>query len=146
MASQSFLDKVGHVLLVGLKYAFGFLQGFVQSGGPAALTALAPGSGVLEEIAVLVQQAESIGQIVTQVAGQTGSTLDKAALIAPQIEQILLASPLLAGKKIISQPLFQQAVSELNNGVVDLLKAVDGEPPPGTVPTPTNIAVPAAKS
>jgi hypothetical protein len=137
MSQNSFLDKIGHCLAVGLKYAFAFAQGFVQSAGPAALAAT--GIGTLEEIGILVQEAESVGEIVNAALAGTGTKLDKAALIAPAIEQAVLNSQLLAGKKIISQPLFQQAIAELNNGVVDLLKSVEGEVPAGAVATPANL-------
>jgi len=143
MAQQSFLDKVGHYLLIGLKYVFPFLQGFVQSGGVAALAGT--GVGALEEIGVLIQQAEGVGELINQAAAGSGTKLDKAALIAPAVEQAVLSSPLLAGKKVVNQPLFKQAIAELNNGVVDLLKSLQGEVPAGAVATPSNVIVPAGK-
>lgn len=123
----SFLKNLGSILNTGLSVATVLtsdLQPVLNStpAGPLFTTI----EDELPAIAGAIAQAEAIGQQLA-LAGP-----DKLKIAVPLVTQVVLKSPLMAGKAIADQAGFQKAIVDLTNGMVGILNSVQ----PGVRPVP----------
>lgn len=88
------------------------------------VTTINPAAGaILDDFSTLVQTISSGASILAQAKGEEPSQVDLTPLV-PQITAVLMQSEALAGKTISNQTQFQSGVTELMNGMRDVLGAV----------------------
>lgn len=86
----------------------------------------------------ILQVVGGVEQVATAVGATTGTGEQKLAAALPQVEDVLLASPLLKGKTIPDLAKFNSAVEDFTSAFVDLVNSVDGSvAAPAPVETPT---------
>jgi hypothetical protein len=129
----------GVLIISGLEPLIGPLFG-THAG--AAGAAIAKTADVLNQIAAIVIQMEAI----FQTPGSGPEKLQAAVVLAVNV---IKASELVAGRKIIDEVLFMQGATNVVNGVVQILnsqsdKHLDGSGDPlPPIPPPVNTPVPA---
>lgn len=114
---MTFLKRLGVILARGIEIATGVL--------PLASQFLPNSAGTLQ---VVSQDLAQVSHIVVEIE-TIGAALgvkgpDKLKMAAPLVAQVLLQSSLLVNHKIANPQLFQQASSEIAQGVVDLLNSL----------------------
>jgi hypothetical protein len=117
----SFLKNLGNILSTGLNVANVLTQNLgpvIATAAPATAPAIQNISDELPKIAEAIVQAEAIGQLM-QLSGP-----DKLKIAVPWVTQVVLKSPLMAGKAIAQPEVFKQAIVDLTNGVVGILNSV----------------------
>lgn len=115
---MKFLSKLAQVILQGVSIVSGIAP--IVSQIPGASGAVQTISQDLAQIAQIIAQVEVIGQKL----GHAGP--DKLVAAAPLVEQVLLQSALLAGRKIDKNraDLFRQGAEKIAGGMADVLNSV----------------------
>lgn len=120
---MTFLKKLGQILATVASTALGI--------GPLVAPLFgAKGSQVAGEISTVVNDLTAVGGVIVQVetigASMTGMTgPQKLQAATALVKPILLTSQLISGKHIADAALLDKAVTEITQGVVDMLNAVD---------------------
>lgn len=115
----SFLSKVWNGFKTVLTDAQKALPAIVP-----VVTAINPAAGaILDDFSSLVQVLTTGASILAQSKGEEPSQVDLTPLV-PQITAVLMNSEALAGKTISNQTQFQSGVTELMNGMRDVLASV----------------------
>jgi hypothetical protein len=143
----SVLKKIGEVIVD----AAGILTGV----GPLITNLIPAGSQANTVVGTAISDLTQIGSIVTTVesafsavtTAKTGPLKLQAA--APLVSQIIQQSALVAGHPIANSTLFNQGVTEVTQGVVDILNSLNsgGVGTQGSVPAPAStgaVPVPSA--
>lgn len=115
---MTFLKKLGIVV--------GNIVGVAAGLGPIASAMFPSKAGeITKTVDSINQWAAIIGQVevIGQAIGLKGPDKLKAAI--PSIGQAIAMTDLVVTHKIKNQALYQQAVSELTQGTVDLLNSLD---------------------
>lgn len=121
---MSFLSDIGKAGFAGLRFAAPLLGGLSSGYVPDPL----------HTISGLVLAAESVAEHCTQSGG---SKIDKLSLVTESAEQVLLSSPLFRGKSVSDQNNFRAGVTQLVQGIVQVLQSVSIEPKqPPVAPAP----------
>lgn len=109
---MSFLDTVRKAGFAGFRYA------------APLLTELATGyvKDPISSIGGLVITAENVSQ---QLEYHGGSKMDKLKAVLPEAAAAVLASPLMHNKVVTDQAGFTDSVTQIVNGMVGILKAID---------------------
>ena len=113
---MTFLKKLGQLLLKGVALAEGVYPFFQPLLGSKA------GQVVATSINDLKLIANQVVTIETALAGKTGA--EKFAALVPLVAQIIRTSELVSGKEIADEAKFQTGVSEVAQGVVDILNSI----------------------
>jgi hypothetical protein len=115
---MKFLSKLAQVILQGVAVVSGIAP--VLSQVPGASGPVQTISQDLAQIAQIIAQVEVIGQKL----GQAGPS--KLVAAAPLVEQVLLQSALLAGRKIDKDraDLFSQGSKKIADGMADVLNSL----------------------
>jgi hypothetical protein len=112
----TFLKKLGQLLLKGATLAAGIYPMVAPLLGSKAQSTL---STAVNDLTLIANQAVTIE---TALEGKTGA--DKFAALLPLVAQIIRTSELVSGKEIADETKFQLGVSELAQGVVDILNSI----------------------
>lgn len=123
---MSFLSDIGKKCFAGLRFAAPLLGGLSSGYVPDPF----------HTISGLVLAAEALGEHVQQAGG---SKVDKLACVVEGAQEVLLASPLFRGKSVTDQNNFKAGVSQLVQGIVQVLESVEDHPriaPPAAAPAP----------
>jgi hypothetical protein len=115
---MSFLKKLGEVLNAG-SGLLPIVGPLINIFAPKAAPGVQNVSDELPKIAAIIAQIEAIGQAM-QLPGAK-----KLEIAAPMVAQIVLASPLMAGKSIQDQVLFMKGVTGIAGGMADLLNSLN---------------------
>lgn len=113
---MTFLKKLGELLLKGATIAAGIYPVVQPLLGSKAQEV----SGKVVNDLTLV--ANQVVTIETALNGKTGA--DKFAALVPLVAGIIKTSELVSGKEIADETKFQQGVSEIAQGVVDVLNSI----------------------
>jgi hypothetical protein len=115
---MKFLSKLAQVILQGVSIVSGIAPVIAQV--PGAAGPVQTISQDLAQIAQIIAQVEVIGQKLKH-AGP-----DKLLAAAPLVEQVLLQSSLLAGRKIDKNraDLFTQGSKKIADGMADVLNSL----------------------
>lgn len=138
MSFVSVLKKIGTLIV----NAAGILEGV----GPLIQAELPAGSKAASTLGTVTSDLTQIGGIVTTIesafaavtSAKTGPLKLQAA--APLVSQLIQQSTLVAGHPIANPTLFNQGVTEVTQGVVDILNSLNS----GGVGTAGNVPAPAA--
>lgn len=88
------------------------------------VTAINPAVGaILDDFSSLVQVVAGGASILAQSKGEEPSQVDLTPLV-PQITAVVMNSEALAGKKIVNQAQFSNGITELMQGMRDVLGGV----------------------
>lgn len=117
---MSFLKKLGQILLTVASTAVGI--------GPIVGPFFGNKAGqVAGTVAVVANDLTAIGTVVVQIEtalqGKTGQ--DKLTAAIALVGPIIRTSQLVSGKKIADDVLLQKGISEVTQGVVDILNSID---------------------
>ena len=123
---MSFLSDIGKAGFAGLRFAAPLLGGLASGYVPDPL----------HTISGLVLTAESLGEHCLQSGG---SKIDKLSLVTDAAEEVFLASPLFKGKRVTNQDSFRAGVTQVVQGIVQVLQSIDSvtkppQPPPAPKP------------
>jgi len=114
---MSFLKKLGGALLKGLSIVSGVTPYLPASVQPAVTLV----TSELTAMAQVVAQMEAVGQALNLAGPQ------KLIAAAPGIEQIILTSSLMVGKKVADETKFKAAVNGLASNMADLLNSLHAD-------------------
>ena len=99
---------------------------------------LKPVVDIVSKIGTLVQGAEATAAVLKN--GLSGTGAQKLAAIIPLVAKEVLASELMLGK-VVDQNLFNQGVTDLTNGVVEIYNSLVAAAPAATAqPAPAAAA------
>lgn len=113
---MSFLKALGQVALHGGKAVLGAFFGIIKKD-----VAVTP--SVADDLLVLILQKVAEKELEANVVELTGE--EKRDMVAAVIEQAILRSPLVKGKKIRDPQAFRAAVRTLVSGGADLLNSFE---------------------
>lgn len=141
MSFVSFLKQAGLDILKGAQIFMGI--------EPIASSILKPSnptlSGKIDSLDQMVGQAVNIEQSFAAAFGSATTGPAKLQALIPQIQQIVLGSEALTGKKVADDALFTKAMQEYAQATVDLANSLhsqtttqnpQGAPPVSTTPQP----------
>jgi hypothetical protein len=116
---MTFLKKLGQILATVTATAIGIgpLVGPLFGGGSKAGAVIGSVSNDLTAIGTVIAQIE------TALQGKTGA--DKLAAAIALVGPIITTSQMVSGKKIADAAAFQKGVTEVTQGVVDILNSLD---------------------
>lgn len=151
MSFISFLKQAGLDILKGAQIFMGI--------APIASSLLQPSnptvSGKIDSLDQMVGQAINIEQSFAAAFGSAKTGTAKLQALIPQVQQIVLSSEALAGKKVGDDTLFAKAMQEYAQATVDLSNSLHANtnastsasaPPPAVspqpVPTPPPVVLP----
>lgn len=124
MSFVSFLKQFGLDVLKGVQIFEGI--------EPTAASVIAPTSSKaaseLDSLSSFAQEAMGIESAFAAAFGTSNKTgAAKLAALIPQIQQIVLASQLLSGKKIADPVLFTKSMQEFAQATADLLNSLQNK-------------------
>jgi hypothetical protein len=117
---MTFLKKLGQILATVTATAIGIgpLVGpLFGGGGSKATTVIGTVTNDLTAVGTVIAQIE------TALQGKTGA--DKLAAAIALVGPIITTSQMVSGKKIADAAAFQKGVTEVTQGVVDILNSLD---------------------
>lgn len=115
---MSFLKKFGAIALKVTQVAIGVAP-VVSQIAPSTAPAVSTATDGLSLIAQIIMQVEVAGQALALPG------TDKLKAAGPLVAQAVLASSLMAGKKIADPELFRKATEGIASSVADLLNSLD---------------------
>lgn len=118
---MTFLKRLGQILLQVAGVATGIfplIQPLLGSGKAATITGAAVND--FTQISAVIVQLETA---FAAVPNSTGAQKLQAAI--PLVANIIKTSEVVSGKKIANEALFTQGVTEVAQGVVDILNSID---------------------
>ena len=115
---MSLLQTLGKIFITGEKIVEGIL-GVAQQEFPGIKGEVQIISKDLAQIANAIVQVESFGQILNTPG------VDKLKAVVPAVSQVVMASAMLAGRKISDQPLFLRGCTKVADGIADILNSAD---------------------
>lgn len=113
---MTFLSKIGKILLTISETAIGIMPVLTPILGSRGGVAVTSAENDLTAIGTLAIQIE------TALQGQNGPA--KLAALIALVGPMLKTSQLVSGHKIANPTLFQSGVSEISQGVVDVLNSI----------------------
>lgn len=116
---MTFLKKLGQVVVN--------IAGIVSGIGPIFSASIPKASGAINlvtseiaQLAGVIATVEAVGQAVSTPLPGT----EKLKAATPLVAQIILASSVMAGKKIADPAKFQLGASEVASGIADILNSL----------------------
>lgn len=119
MGALTFLKKLGGIVLqVGAVVTglYPLIQPMLGSGKPATIVGTAVND--LSQISKLVIQIEAVGQSLNLTGPQ------KLQALVPLVQNVVLTSEVVDGKKVANNDLFVKACTEYAQATVDLLNSI----------------------
>jgi hypothetical protein len=143
----SWLKKYGLTILKDIGIVLGFVPQFSNVTNPAGNTTITKVTDTLTGIAGIIQTIEAAFAAAFGPTAQTGAA--KLQAVQPEVATLIqqwLAADFPGTAQIGNQTLFSQGVTEVSQGVVDILNSLASNPstiqpvkalnPPAPVPTP----------
>lgn len=143
----SWLKKYGLTILQDIGIVLGFVPQVVQATNSSSNSTVKKVSDTLTGIASIIQTVEAAFAAAFGASAQTGAA--KLQAVEPQVSKLIqewLAADFPGTAKIGNQTLFAQGVTEISQGVVDILNSLSNNPsttqpvnasnPPAPAPTP----------
>lgn len=123
---MGWLKRIGGIVVKSLQIATGFMplvQGVAK--GTEGEKVVNQISDDLTKIAGAVSTVEVVFAAVNDPAAKTGA--QKLQAVTPLIQQIILQSEIMVGKKIHNEQAFITACQTIGGGVADLLNAIEND-------------------
>lgn len=143
----SWLKKYGLTILQDIGIVLGFVPQITQATNSNSNQTVKKVSDTLTGIAGIIQTVEAAFAAAFGTSAQTGAA--KLQAVEPQVSKLIqewLAADFPGTAKIGNQTLFAQGVTEISQGVVDILNSLSNNPattqpvnasnPPAPQPTP----------
>jgi hypothetical protein len=117
---MGFLKKAAEIVLRVTALVSGFAP-LVTATDPKTGAIVSKAENELAAVAGVIQQVEVFGQALGIKGPQ------KLIAATPAVAQVLLASSMLAGKKIANPELFKQGSQKIADGAADILNSLHGD-------------------
>ena len=140
----SWLKKYGLTILKDIGIVLGFVPQVVTAANASGNATVTTVSNTLTGIASIIQTVEAAFAAAFGTTAKTGAA--KLQAVQPEVSQLIqqwLAADFPGTAHIANQTLFEQAVTEISQGVVDILNSLSSNPPT-TTPVSASGPAPAA--
>jgi hypothetical protein len=137
---KSFLDHLGSMFLLGNKKALQIeTQLAPAEQSLAGLAMLVPGAApYVATVQGIIGEVVKVQQIADAVGAGTGTGSQKLAAALPNVENVIMSDPLLAGRKIANLDLYNKAFTAITGSFADLLNSLEAPvAPTQAVPVPS---------